>query len=93
MTERSSSSAYYIGQSPDETIKKSSQSGTVSTDSSGRWRAFRARDWQQGLGFAGAPQSQTSSLSSTPGLPHSELGKDCEVIVKIRDAAQREKIQ
>ncbi|OJJ83548.1 uncharacterized protein ASPGLDRAFT_82880 [Aspergillus glaucus CBS 516.65] len=57
-------------------------------DSAACWRAFRARNWQHGVQNASTPTSQDTG-TTTPGVPHTELGVDCELTVKIRDEAMR----
>lgn len=39
------------------------------------------------------PASGTTESATTPGEPHTELAADCEVTVKIRDIALREKLR
>lgn len=64
------------------------QSITESPDSAACWRAFRARNRQCGVQNTSAPTSQNTGIT-TPGAPHTELGVDCELTVKIRDEAMR----
>lgn len=72
-------------------ISKSSTSD--SSDSAAIWRTFRAKDWQAGLKAASAPHSQSTAGSSTPGITPSELGRESEITVKIRDEAVREQLR
>jgi hypothetical protein len=74
-----------------EKVSKSSTSD--SSDSAAIWRTFRAKDWQASLKYASAPHSQGTTGSSTPGITPSELGRDSEITVKIRDEAVREQLR
>ncbi|EEA25060.1 hypothetical protein PMAA_090250 [Talaromyces marneffei ATCC 18224] len=67
--------------------KVSKSSTSDSSDSAAIWRTFRAKDWQAGLKAASAPRSQGTTGSSTPGITPSELGRESEITVKIRDEA------
>lgn len=64
------------------------QSITEPPDSAACWRAFQARNWQCGVQNASAPTFQNTG-TTTPGAPHTELGVDCELTVRIRDEAMR----
>jgi hypothetical protein len=73
--------------------KISKSSTSESSDSAAIWRTFRAKDWQAGLKAASAPHSQGTTGSSTPGITPSELGRESEITVKIRDEAVRERLR
>lgn len=74
-----------------EKISKSSTSD--SPDSAAIWRTFRAKDWQAGLKTASAPHSQGTTGSSSSGVMPSELGREYEITVKMRDEAVWEQLR
>lgn len=80
-------------QSLENSTKQQTTPTRNSSDSAERWRSFRARDFGAGAHGAPAPTSQSSAQSSAPGVAPADLGRDREIVVKIRDETAKQQLR